>query len=139
MHHYYNHVNFSSFFKLLFSSKFSWNLHKILAASWHFLPTMIIQIMIFQIQRSKSQVQKCWEVAWDLMEKCCATSNVYIPRTRLLTTSWIWYRWQWTQRLFCSFFSLQQLFCFWFDRHYFHHLVVQKMLLHHHRHLPNVL
>lgn len=139
MHHYYNHVNFSSFFKLLllFSSKFSWNLHKILAASWHFLPTMIIQNDI-----SNSEVK----IASPEMLRGCArfdgkvgaASNVYIPRTRLLTTSWIWYRWQWTQRLFCSFFSLQQLFCFWFDRHYFHHLVVQKMLLHH-RHLPNVL
>lgn len=135
MHHYYNHVNFSSFM-LLFSSSCG------IIKYWHL--GIFCQQWLFKwndISNSEVKIaspEMCWGCAiwwWNRWRSL----YMYIPRTRLLTTSWIWHRWQLTQRLFCfSFlFSLQQLFCFWFDRHFHHLVVVQKML--HRRHLPNVL
>lgn len=136
MHHYYNHVNFSSFMLLLFSSSCG------IIKYWHL--GIFCQQWLFKwndISNSEVKIaspEMCWGCAiwwWNRWRSL----YMYIPRTRLLTTSWIWHRWQLTQRLFffLLLFSLQQLFCFWFDRHFHHPVVVQKML--HRRHLPNVL
>ena len=104
-----------------------------MVASWHFLPTILFK---FRGENRKSRKYVLmWEVAW-----CCLQPLYDIPRTRLLTTSWIWYRWQWTQRFF---FVLACNSCT-FHRHYFHHLGSSKFEFFiytkkTYRHLPNIL